>query len=211
MSQPSDLDSYLDIEVISRKLKSEDDPPSNILFRTHNYELHVVPDPQFFNWTGRTFGFWVELQLFKKNTKNDDYSEFTDCGVPIISYSFTETATKTKTNWLVNVIWPTTQYNWKGDFHFVINIYRKSDSMTFKKILTKVSHDFNIFSKPSVYLKRKRENEKTETSVVENKENKKKENKFYQENTEKDLLSIDLLELTPPSRMLSQDILNSSK
>lgn len=147
----------------------------------------------------------MELQLFRYCTKKEEWIEFTDCSFPLVSYSFTEYASKQKTYWVVNLIWPTTgQYCWKGDFCLSLHIYRKVDSGTFKKILTKTSHDFLIFSKPSVYLKRKREGESGTKEV------KKKENKFYQENTEKDLFSVDTLELTPPSNLLSQDVLNLS-
>jgi len=60
--------SACDISVFSRKLKGIDQSPSNVLFRTHNYDFTILPNAQLLQWAGRDNGFHVTLTLFKRAT-----------------------------------------------------------------------------------------------------------------------------------------------
>lgn len=75
-------DCKVDIFVSSRKLKNQENSPSDMLFRTHQYEFKIIPNKQFFEWSGRKSGHIVELKLFKKmNGEKEQYQEYTLCGV----------------------------------------------------------------------------------------------------------------------------------
>ncbi|KAL9645412.1 hypothetical protein ABK040_002611 [Willaertia magna] len=181
---------FVDILVSSRKLKNEESSPPEVLFKTHSYELRLVPNENFFQWNGgRRSGYIVELKLFKKVVKSsnkkkttnntttsnsqEDFAEHCDKGVPLISYTFTEDVfTNT---WILNLIWPDerTKTSFRGDFFFKISVFRKVDDDTFRRIFSRVSTRFKIVSKPGVYLskKRKKESEEEELETKKLKDN----------------------------------------
>jgi hypothetical protein len=53
-----------------------------------------------------------------------------------------------------------TKTSFKGDFCFKISIYRKIDDDSFKRVFSKISSSFVIFSKPSVYLNQNKKKKK---------------------------------------------------
>lgn len=165
----------VDILVSSRKLKNEETSPTEVLFKTHSYEIKLIPNEHFFEWNGgRKSGYTVELKLFKKvvNTRKkkdddsqDSFAEHTDCGVPLISYSFTEDVFSN--TWILNLIWPDekTKISFRGDFFFSVSVFRKVDADTSRRIFTRVSSRFKIVSKPGVYLNKKRKKTDEEEDV----------------------------------------------
>ena len=166
-SHDNNCPAMVDILVSSRKLKNEETSPTEVLFKTHSYEIKMIPNEYFFEWNGgRKSGYTVELKLFKKvvssRKKREDgetqeqFTEHTDCGVPLISYSFTEDVfTNT---WTINLIWPDekTKVSFRGDFYFSLAVFRKVDDDTTRRIFTRISSRFRIVSKPGVYLNKKR-------------------------------------------------------
>ena len=83
------------ILLISKAVKGLEVLPSNVLFKTHIYEIRVVPNEKFFEWTQRKYGFSGELQLFRKKRVEEDsskvaYFEYKGEEQPIIQYSFEE-------------------------------------------------------------------------------------------------------------------------
>ena len=188
----------VDILVTSRKLKNEESSPTEVLFKTHSYEIKLIPNEHFFEWNGgRKSGYSVELKLFKKSVKTkvrksadleessqDVFTEHVDCGVPLISYTFTEDIfTNT---WLLNLIWPDekTKTSFRGDFYFSIAVFRKIDDDTYRRIFTRISSRFKVVSKPGVYLSKKRK--KGEEEEVVDTDSKKKK-------------------VPPPSKMIPQN------
>ncbi|KAG2374852.1 hypothetical protein C9374_010226 [Naegleria lovaniensis] len=167
----------VDILVSSRKLKNEETSPTEVLFKTHSYEIKLIPNEHFFEWNGgRKSGYTVELKLFKKvvNTRKkkdedsqDSFAEHTDCGVPLISYTFTEDVFSN--TWILNLIWPDekTKISFRGDFFFSVSVFRKVDADTSRRIFTRVSSRFKIVSKPGVYLNKKRKKNVDEEEDVE--------------------------------------------
>eukprot|EP01027_Heterolobosea_sp_BB2_P016849 GEZU01023925.1.p1 GENE.GEZU01023925.1~~GEZU01023925.1.p1 ORF type:complete len:352 (-),score=81.23 GEZU01023925.1:638-1693(-) len=155
----ADDDVSVNISVMSRKLKDVESSPSGVLFRTHQYEFILSPNEKFFEWAGRRSGFMTELKLFKKkhdSTQSNDFQEYTNCGVPCITYSYTEDVFSSSMSIIMN--WPENSRvsSWKGDFCFRITLFRKVDTDTYRRIITYVSSTFTIYSKPEVFIKQKR-------------------------------------------------------
>eukprot|EP01080_Neovahlkampfia_damariscottae_P004369 gene4369-7725_t len=191
LSQQNEFEGAIEIIVLSRKLKGANESPSDILFRSHHYDFELRPSEKFYNChqKGRS-GFFVELKLFRNNSSicSQEYVEFTDKSLPIIRYSFAEYSDK----WCLNLFWPDSNYTWKGMFIFELNIYRKCDSQTFKKIMTYTSSEFTIVSKPSVFLKKRKESQINEKENIEKtvKKKIKKENKFYEEEKSQQIVDL---------------------
>lgn len=95
----------------------------------------------------------LELKLLRH--LDSGLREFSMVDKPVIAYSYTEDLFTN--SWVVNLLWPpTTSYanvSWKGEFCFRMSVYRKTDTDTFRRISTKQSSSFSIYSKPEVYLK----------------------------------------------------------
>jgi hypothetical protein len=214
------------ISMFSRKIKELEEPPNDVLFRTHHYEFEIRPTKEFFTWCGRRSGFVVDLKLFKRHLLQTDYSECTDCGVPIISYTFTESYENVDScKWNLQLNWPERgNYNWKGKFFFRISVFRKVDSDTMRRIAIRESNEFTVYSKPNVYIKqlqkapvdkKKRESSKQPTPIKkrlreESKEQhqhkKSKENRFYEEDTT-DVIDLCSIEPEKPSLLFSNKLL----
>ena len=47
--QQNEFEESIEIRVLSRKLKGCDSP-SDILFRSHHYDLELIPTEKFFTW-----------------------------------------------------------------------------------------------------------------------------------------------------------------
>jgi len=181
-------DATVDIKVYSRKLKGLDKSPNNILFRTHNYEFVIRPNKSLFEWAGRNNGFHVTLTLYKSQqhdriTPNFDsrkhkafiattveeqdflqkFHEFTCKGAPVINYQYQERIREGV--WTLNLEWPSDAQNWKGDFCFKLDIFRRISDVTITKFMSMVTeHTFTVYSKPEVYLKQvEKKNIKTNT------------------------------------------------
>lgn len=94
--------------------------------------------------------------LLYGETVDEEYQEFTDGDLPVVTYSFTEDITNGR--WVINLLWPTEKkpLSWRGKFGFCICVYRKVDEVTYTQILTTKSSPFSIFSKPDVFLKKLR-------------------------------------------------------
>eukprot|EP01080_Neovahlkampfia_damariscottae_P002655 gene2655-3852_t len=141
------------VEVISRKIKNIEQSPSNVLFRTHQYEFVIKPNEEFLKMCGeKKRGYFVDLKLFKKvDQLQGKFQEYNLLGLPVITYSFTEDP--------INAVWTcvldwqdSTKTSFKGDFCFKVSVYRKVDDDSFKRVFSKISSSFVIVSKPSVYL-----------------------------------------------------------
>lgn len=93
----------------------------------------------------------VQQWEFDYSNEEDDFLEFTDADLPVITYSFTEDVSNGC--WFINLIWPTEKkpLSWRGKFCFYVNIYLKIEN-SYKQILTMISSQFSIFSKPDVFL-----------------------------------------------------------
>lgn len=214
--------------MFSRKIKELEKPPNDVLFRTHHYEFEIKPTRDFFIWCGRRSGFVVDLKLFKRHLLQKEYSEYTDCGMPVISYTFTESYEKGNDSckWNLQLNWPERgNYNWKGKFFFRISVFRKVDSDTMRRIAIRESNEFTVYSKPNVYIKqlqkapvekRKKETSKQPTPVKkrhreeslnqQNKPHKKsKENRFYEEETT-DVIDLCSIETEKPSLIFSNKL-----
>lgn len=123
--------------------------------------------------------------ILLKKVKENEWVEFTWQEYPVVGYSFTEFADRDSLYWTLKINWPdTNQFLWKGDFCIEIGVFRL-DGINYKKIVTKRSSSFQIYSKPSVYLtqlqKNKRTNEEIGKIVVPNPVRLKKNNTFYSE------------------------------
>ncbi|EFC39754.1 predicted protein [Naegleria gruberi] len=175
ISNNNNCPAMVDILVTSRKLKNEETSPTEVLFKTHSYEIKLIPNEYFFEWNGgKKSGYNVELKLFKKavsgkkkkgEESQEVYNEHTDCGVPLISYTYTEDVFTN--SWILNLIWPDekTKTSFRGDFYFSISVYRKIDEDTFRRLFTRVSSRFKIVSKPGVYLSKKRKKSEEDEEV----------------------------------------------
>jgi hypothetical protein len=106
---------------------------------------------------------------------------------------------------IINLYWPDQNYTWQGDFSFELNIFRKCDVQTYKRIMTKTSSEFSIISKPSVYLKRKR------NEMEEKKPKKKGKNSFYQETTTAEVTDLFLQDHTVLDFKKNVDIFTPTK
>ena len=106
------------------------------------------------------------------NGQEEEFKEFSigNDSVPVITYSFTEDPSTR--SWTVELFWPTERkaLSWRGKFCFYVSIFRK-DMMnnSYKLIMSKISSQFAVFSKPDVYLK------KIKSSTTKKPESKKKE------------------------------------
>ncbi|EFC45209.1 hypothetical protein NAEGRDRAFT_79492 [Naegleria gruberi] len=106
------------------------------------------------------------------NGQEEEFKEFAtglEC-TPVITYSFTEDPTTR--NWVVELFWPTEKkaLSWRGKFCFYISIFRKDmASNSYKLVMSKISSQFAVFSKPDVFLK------KIKSSTTKKPEPKKKE------------------------------------
>lgn len=148
----------------SRGLKDEESSPSNVLFRTHQYDIQVSPTDKFFDWAGRKNGFFLELKLFKQKGDTNEFCEHTNLNSPIVTTNFIETRGKL----ILTVNWPDDRVeSWKGSFRFRLSVFRKVDEDTFIRVVTKVSSPFSIFSKPEVYTKKKRKSDETSIPSTE--------------------------------------------
>lgn len=89
-----------------------------------------------------------------RTTDNDEFREFVENDVPVITYTFTEDLVTGK--WLLNLIWPTEKrpLSWRGKFCFHLSIFRRDGFHVYNHIMSKMSSQFSIFSKPDVYLKK---------------------------------------------------------
>jgi hypothetical protein len=87
-------------------------------------------------------------------TDNDEFKEFVENDVPVVTYSFTEDIVAGK--WYLNLIWPTEKrpLSWRGRFCFHLSVFRRDGFHVYNHIMSKISSQFSIFSKPDVYLKK---------------------------------------------------------
>ncbi|KAF0981313.1 hypothetical protein FDP41_012573 [Naegleria fowleri] len=124
----------------------------------------------------------VDPNHFTLSTTNaqgmeEEFREFSigNDEVPVITYSFTEDlATK---SWVVELFWPTEKkaLSWRGKFCFYISIFRKDmASRSYKLVMSKISSQFAVFSKPDVYLKKIKSSTTKDSKKSESKEPKKK-------------------------------------
>jgi hypothetical protein len=82
----------IEIAVSSRKIKSMEDSPNNVLFRTHQYEFLIKPNEEFIKMCGdKKRGYFVDLKLFKKIDQfQGKFQEYNLLGLPVIAYTFSE-------------------------------------------------------------------------------------------------------------------------
>jgi hypothetical protein len=82
----------IEIQVSSRKIKSMEDSPNNVLFRTHQYEFLIKPNEEFIKMCGdKKRGYFVDLKLFKKIDQfQGKFQEYNLLGLPVIAYTFSE-------------------------------------------------------------------------------------------------------------------------
>ncbi|KAL0477212.1 hypothetical protein AKO1_005875 [Acrasis kona] len=159
LSQQETPANQLKIEVYSRKIKNLEKSPSDILFRTHQYEFKVQPDSKFWDWAGSKYGFVMDLKIFKRREDNciskvDEYDlwvEYFNDDKPLITCTFTEDSVEGV--WRLNLGWPDNSINWKGTFCFELSVFKRTDRETFRRIASKRSSGFTVYSKPEVYLK----------------------------------------------------------
>lgn len=199
-SLESELANLIKIEVFSPKLKDGTNSPATTLFRSAKYDLKLSADPLFFSKIGKTSGYTFDLVLLRK--ENTEWKEFLDRSDPIVGYTFQEKH-EDITTWHLTPIWPEKKtYLWKGDFAFQINMYRRVDSKVFRKLLTKTSSIFTIFSKPAVFLEQKSKRKDREEIDSPNQSKSKireiavKPNQFYPEIAKDDPILMDLVQNT---------------
>ncbi|KAL9641902.1 hypothetical protein ABK040_000840 [Willaertia magna] len=187
----------INITVLSRKIKDieEINIPNNILFRTHQYDFKLKPKQSFFDWTGTTSGFYARIKLlFNKNLKNnnldntnnsdnhleddeDEWIEYKYEKNPMIIQTFQEDYNDK--SFLIVLEWRSDTgctFN-KHLYKFELEIFRTiNDNNNLKCIYRIKSSSFSILSKPEVYLKRlKKENKRNNNTNIQNSnENKKK-------------------------------------
>eukprot|EP01080_Neovahlkampfia_damariscottae_P002031 gene2031-1538_t len=158
-----DINADLKISVSSRKIKNQEESPSNILFRTHHYDFLIKPNENFVNFYGKDAKFAGELQLVRpKGIVNNCAEDFVEVvqkekklEIPVVNYFVKEENGTCE----INLVWPTERksFSWKGNFSFLINFYHKTDEDTYQIVCSKISSEFSIISKPDVYLKKIRE------------------------------------------------------
>jgi hypothetical protein len=144
-----------------------------------------------------THRFTLDLVVLKRS-QEDSWEIFTYQEFPVVSYSFSEISNRDELKWSLKLNWPdSNQFIWKGDFCIEIGVFRLDD-VNYKKIVSKRSSEFQIYSKPSVYLaqlENKKRIRKSSTDVDTPIPIKMKNNSFYEESLESDLHGDIILDL----------------
>ena len=164
----------IEVIVSSRKLKGTEASPPDVLFRTHQYEIRLLPNQAFFDWGGgRKSGYMVDLKLFIKrpSSKNLDsrsasaaaanssekllFHEYFVCDSPVITYTFLEDVFSNC--WILNLQWPDERKcSFRGEFCFSLQVFRRVDDVCYRRVWHRTSSVFKIVSKPGVFLSRKK-------------------------------------------------------
>jgi len=157
-SDQNPTEPQVSILLVSKPVKGLDEGhPSNILFKTHIYEIRIVPSEQFLKWAEKRQGFFGELQLYRKKRVEEEpnkvaYFEYGGEHKPYIQYSFEEDFSKSLPTWLIRMQWPVMKVNLKGEFCFRLQVYAKHGPNEYKRLFSKFSSGFVVVSKPNVLL-----------------------------------------------------------
>lgn len=144
--------------TVSKPIKGFDTLPKDVLFKTHSYEIRIVPSEEFFRWTQKNYGFTGELQLFRRNKLSDGkfkFFHYIGNKFPYLQYTFEEDFSGNLPTWILKFTWNSDRkISLKGQFCFRLQIYMKHNHDEYRRLFSKFSNEFCIVSKPAVLLKR---------------------------------------------------------
>jgi hypothetical protein len=150
------------ILTTSRTLKGGSSSPSDTLFRTHTYEFRIIRSSEGHTLSSAATPIAaVHLRLLHKSTKGNKptYSEFNIQGVPVIL--FTQTI-HPHDDPVVIMTWPEgVKTSFRGKFKVELSLYTFTNRDTLARmdiIARYTSSEFNVVSKPGVWLNNQRKN-----------------------------------------------------